>query len=258
VVDKALAPLAALATAWSPGQHQPLQRDVRGVIGHALRLARGPARPDWDRSIAAGFAIGSACFLIGPFPGVVQLVGQAADSVVFFVGSIFFTLAAALELREGTLRARRRFADASWWSAAVQFIGTLFFNVSTFHAMQTGLSTHQQDRLVWAPDLFGSICFLVSGALAYAVTSGPHLLPRSWLPAQGEPAWAMAAVNMLGCVLFGIAAIASYVVPSTGSILDLAPANWGTALGGLCFLIGAVLLWRNSQRNAAVGGAGPA
>jgi hypothetical protein len=220
------------------------------VIGHALRLAGRSARADWDRWIAAGFAIGSACFFIGPFPGVVQLLGQGADSVVFFAGSIFFTLAAALELREGTLREQRRFADASWWSAAVQFAGTLFFNVSTFHAMQTGLSTHQQDRLVWAPDLFGSVCFLISGALAYAVTSGPHLLPSSWLPKQRDPAWTMAAVNLAGCVLFGVAAIASYVVPSTGSILALAPANWGTALGGLCFLIGAVLLWRASSGNA--------
>jgi hypothetical protein len=222
------------------------------VIVHALRPARRSARVDWDRWIAAGFAIGSACFFLGPFPGVVQVIGQGADGVVFFAGSIFFTVAAALELREATLRQQRRFADASWWSAAIQFVGTLFFNVSTFHAMQTGLSTHQQDRLVWAPDLLGSACFLVSGALAYAVTSGPHLLPRSWRPAQAEPAWAMAAINLTGCVLFGVAAVASYVVPSTGSILALAPANWGTALGGLCFLIGAVLLWRNSSRNAAV------
>jgi hypothetical protein len=177
----------------------------------------------------------------------VQLVGQGADGAVFFAGSVFFTLAAALELREGTLRARRRFANASWWSAAIQFIGTLFFNISTFHAMQTGLSAHQQDRLVWAPDLLGSACFLVSGALAYAVTSGPHLLPGRWRPAQSDPNSTMAAVNLLGCLLFGVAAVASYVVPSTGSLLALAPANWCTSLGGLCFLIGAVLLWRQER-----------
>ena len=53
---------------------------------------------------------------------------------------------------------------------------------------------------------------------------------------------AHAAVNLVGCVLFGIAAVASYVVPSSGSILDLAAANWCTSLGGLCFLVGALLL----------------
>ena len=52
----------------------------------------------------------------------------------------------------------------------------------------------------------------------------------------------MATVNLLGCVLFGISAVASYVVPSSGSILDLAAANWTTALGALCFFVGALML----------------
>jgi hypothetical protein len=218
------------------------------VISHALAPVRRPdATVDWDRWIAAGFAIGSVCFFVGPFPGFVQLVGEGTDAAVFFAGSIFFTSAAAVELREGTLRAHRRFAGASWWSAAIQFVGTLLFNVSTFSAMQTGLSTSQLNRLVWAPDVFGSIAFLVSGVLAYGTSAGPHVLPPRWRPEEEDPAWGMAAVNLAGCVLFGIAAIASYVVPSTGSILALAPANLGTSLGGLCFLVGAILLWRRAQ-----------
>src|SRR3954451_19844151 len=48
--------------------------------------------------------------------------------------------------------------------------------------------------------------------------------------------------QLAGCVLFMIAAVASFVLPSTGSVLALAPVNWGTALGALCFFIGAVLL----------------
>jgi hypothetical protein len=224
------------------------------VIGHALIASRRrEGRVDWDGWIAAGFAIGSACFFVGPSPGFVSLVGQGADGAVFFAGSIFFTLAAGLELREGTLRLHRRFTGASWWSAAVQFAGTLLFNVSTFRALQEGLSTHEQNRLVWAPDLLGSACFLASGALAYGVTTGPHLLPARWRPTESDPAWAMAAVNLLGCVLFGVSAIASYVVPSTGSVLALAPANWGTALGALCFGIGAALLWRRAKGHRAAG-----
>jgi hypothetical protein len=43
-------------------------------------------------------------------------------------------------------------------------------------------------------------------------------------------------VNLLGCVLFGISAVAGYVVPSKGSMVDLAAANWNTALGAACFL----------------------
>jgi peptidoglycan/LPS O-acetylase OafA/YrhL len=56
----------------------------------------------------------------------------------------------------------------------------------------------------------------------------------------------MAVVNLAGCVLFGVAAIASFVLPSTGSVLALAPTNWGTGLGALCFLAGAVMLWREA------------
>jgi hypothetical protein len=205
------------------------------LIGHALAFAPRPATElAWDRAIALGFAAGSACFLIGPFPGFVQLVGAGADAAVFFAGSVLFTLAAGLELREGTTRRRRRWGrDPSWWSAFVQFIGTLLFNVSTFDAMQDALSVKQENRLIWAPDLFGSACFLVSGALAYRVAAGAAPRDRDWT---------MAAVNLLGCVLFGVSAVASYIVPSSGSILDLAAANWGTSLGALCFLIGAVML----------------
>lgn len=199
------------------------------MIGHALTVAPGPAaRAVWDRWIAIGFAIGSACFFVGPFPGFVQLVGPGADGVVFFVGSIFFTVAAGLELREGTLRLGRWASNPSWWSAAVQFAGTLLFNLNTFDAMRDGLSTQQENRLVFAPDLIGSACFLVSGLIAYRVATGPEST--------------MAAVNLAGCVLFGISAVASYIVPSSGSVLDLAAANWSTALGALCFFVGALML----------------
>lgn len=60
----------------------------------------------------------------------------------------------------------------------------------------------------------------------------------------------IAAVNLAGCVAFGISAVASYVVPSTGGVVDLAAANAFTALGALCFLVGAVLLLPESATAA--------
>jgi hypothetical protein len=124
-------------------------------------------------------------------------------------------------------------------------VGTLLFNLSTFEAMQEGLSTQEDKRLVWAPDLFGSAAFLISGVLAYRVADRARRRD-----AGGNREWKIAAVNLTGCVLFGISAIASYIVPSTGSILDLAAANWTTALGALCFLVGSLMLL--PPRNAGV------
>ncbi|MGA3360073.1 MAG: hypothetical protein ABSC87_07690, partial [Halobacteriota archaeon] len=50
------------------------------------------------------------------------------------------------------------------------------------------------------------------------------------------------ALNLLGSVAFGVSAIASYVVPTTGLPINVALVNLGTFVGALCFFIGAVLL----------------
>ena len=34
--------------------------------------------------MALCFALGSACFLVGPFPGYASLVGDSADSIAFY------------------------------------------------------------------------------------------------------------------------------------------------------------------------------
>jgi len=190
--------------------------------------------------MALCFAIGSACFFVGPFPGYAQLVGAEALGVTFFVGSIWFTAG-------GTLQSSLAWAErgspgagrAAWWAAIVQSAGTLFFNVSTFQAMATLPDNPGYDRLVWRPDAFGSICFLVSGVIAYRASAR-----HGWRPARGGRGWWEPLVNLLGCVFFGIAAVAGYVVPSTGSVLELAAANFNTAAGAACFLACALgTLW---------------
>jgi hypothetical protein len=187
------------------------------------------------RWMALCFALGSTCFLVGPFPGYVQLVGESADGITFFVGSILFTLGGALQSRLAW--PERRFHDggrAAWWASIVQSAGTLFFNVTTYQAMHTALTSPEYNKLVWRPDWRGSICFLVSGAIAYRASQrrGWH----GWLPVRSGVGWWQPAVNLLGCIFFGISAVAGYVVPSTGSMLDQAAANWNTALGAACFL----------------------
>jgi hypothetical protein len=205
-----------------------------------------PRRVSWW--IAVLFLIGSACFAVGPFPGFVQLVGAAADAAVFFAGSLFFTAAAALQYLQ-TVNADRGPAGkrlrvlafqphrTDWWAATVQLAGTLFFNLSTYEALSTGLSTGQEDHLIWAPDVFGCACFLIASALAWGEVSGASVR-GSRRPLD----WWIAVVNLGGSVAFAVAGVASYFVPDTGDILDLAAANFTTVIGALGFFAGALLM----------------
>ena len=57
---------------------------------------------------------------------------------------------------------------------------------------------------------------------------------------------------MLGSGGFMVSAIAGFVVPSTGTVLDLPLENAGTLLGAVCFLLGAALMlpaWRAEVRS---------
>jgi hypothetical protein len=191
--------------------------------GSAAALGAGAARGD-ARRIGILFMIGSGCFAVASLPGA-SSVSDKAVGVIYFVGSLFFTTAAYEQLR--TARGQGNEVRA----AAVQFAGTLFFNVSTFAAMYHNLSTKSADLLVWAPDVFGSTCFLVSSVLAeIAVLHAVLLVRRS------------ATLNLTGSVAFGISAVAAFVVPDTDHLLNASLATSTTLLGALCFLWAARVL----------------
>ncbi|MFS0698648.1 hypothetical protein AB6N24_01610 [Cellulomonas sp. 179-A 4D5 NHS] len=203
-------------------------------------------RTSRERLMAGAFALGSACFLLGPLPGYVQLVGATADAVTFFVGSLLFTLGGALQV--WLAAAGRRTGPhgrADWWAAVVQSAGTVLFNISTFRAMQVTLADPDYDRLVWRPDAFGSICFLVSGLVAYRASAR-----RGWLPVTGGPGWWQPATNLLGCVFFGVSAVAGYLLPASASLVDEAAAGWTTCAGAACFLACALGTLRDDRRGA--------
>jgi hypothetical protein len=86
------------------------------------------------------------------------------------------------------------------------------------------------------------VCFLVSGALAYAVVAGRLLAlpPRTVDGAE-------AALNLFGCIAFGISALGAYVVPGTETAVDAAVANAGTAIGAAAFLVAAALSLHSLQ-----------
>ena len=202
--------------------------------------------------IAILFMIGSACFAIGPFPGYLEWVGSTGDAVTYFVGSIFFTSAAFLQLVEVGVaprsltkhkdhRARLLIAlearRIDWWACAVQFAGTLFFNETTFNAIHPPSGLAAGKDAIWTPDWRGSICFMVASWLAYAEVGHRWF---SWFPKSRS--WKIAALNMLGSIAFLVSAVASYVLPTTGEPWSLFWTNFGTFVGAICFFTGAALL----------------
>ncbi len=242
-------------------------REHRKAAGR-LDVDRGSA---WWAPRAIGwwigvlFAIGATCFMVGPFPGFVDAVGPHADAVVFFVGSIFFTSAAFLQFLQtvnaprtpggSTAPIRWRFwawepGRIDWEASIVQLVGTVFFNVTTLAALDAALTTTQTQRLVWVPDAAGSVCFLVASWLAWSeVAHGAW----SWEPRRLS--WWIAGLNMIGSIAFGISAVASYIVPTTGEPRNIELVNLGTAIGGACFLVGAVLLLPERTRAGVSTGA---
>ncbi|MBJ7331567.1 MAG: YrhK family protein [Solirubrobacteraceae bacterium] len=198
------------------------------------------------------FAVGSACFLVA---AVAAQDSQATwIGGTFFAGSIFFTSAALLQLlaaasvphdggplrRERPGRWEQRHAD--WIAAAVQFAGTILFNINTWDALDLTLTASENNVRVWAPDVIGSVCFLIASAAALATVQ------RRWLAWEPrDPDWRIGALNMLGSVFFMVSAIAAFNRPATGALVDDRLANAGTAWGALCFLIGALLLVREAR-----------
>jgi YrhK-like protein len=210
-----------------------------------------PDRGSWWMAVL--FAIGSACFALAAIVSQWASVSRPAIGVTFFVGSIFFTVAAYLQFSEavnveqhGPLRGAGsvRWRPASWeprridWLAsAIQLAGTLFFNVSTFAGMKHGFDARQSDLRVWTPDVFGSICFLVSSELAYAEVC------HRWVCLRARSlSWRIVTLNLVGSIAFGVSAVTSLIEPSTQEPVSAAIANAGTTVGALCFLAGAIML----------------
>jgi hypothetical protein len=205
------------------------------------------------------FAIGSACFALGALPSYADGVGTNVDNLTYFIGSIFFTTAAFLQYFETATTnphldrpAHRRFKQLfevqhkriDWWASLVQFVGTLWFNRTTFSALVVGLGASTSHHPIWRPDAFGSICFLVSSWFAWAEVCHGRF---AWRP--DDISWWITLLNLVGSIAFGVSAIASYVTPN-GQLVSLALTNIGTFVGAICFLVGAILLL--PERTASV------
>lgn len=243
----------------------PIELDSEGSLlsgrpdGHPWRQLWAPARLAWW--VAILFIIGSACFALGGFattwPHLApQLLTQDSTAgVIFFVGSLFFTAAAWLQLEEaingdladvdasaGGARAKWRWLawkphSAGYSAGLFQFAGTLLFNINTADAMLSQLTWWQEEFGIWAPDIIGSTFFLLSSYLAVVDVS--H---RAWSWQPRQLSWWIVMINLLGSIAFMVSAIASWYLPSSGDALWAWGASLYTLLGALCFFTASYLM----------------
>ena len=194
------------------------------------------------------FVVGSACFVAGVPMALNTSWAPTVSAATFFIGALFFTAASSFQLklawRAGrggdslsTLQALLSRAPA-WTSSWIQWIGTLFFIVTTLAALIDFVGVKAvSNQVIWRPDAVGSALFLVSSAIA--------LMPDVRRHRHGharDRSWSISALNMVGSVFFGVSAVGAYVVPASNEELNAAWANGGTLLGAVCFLVGAWLL----------------
>lgn len=186
------------------------------------------------------FIIGSTCFALGSFPLFYNNTSALVVGITFFVGSIFFTSAGVTQLQDvtGGWRDWVQPQDKVWWATVVQFVGMLFFNVNTFRAAFGDVASDEVNRLIWAPDFFGSIAFLVASHLAWLAVCG-----RLWCVRRTSADWWMAALNYLGSIFFMLSALGAFTLDTTGDLVNITWVNAGTFFGAVCFLIGAYLLF---------------
>jgi len=236
----------------------------RDAVG--IRLLRSLWMP-WELNwwIGIVFALGALLFMAGSVlslaPAIVQELSLEANTInaIFFIGSIPFTTAAYLQLyqaanakefeRLGTSDPQRTVLvgwqphNVGWLSCALQFLGTLLFNVNTFDAMIPGLNWMQQDLEIWVPNFAGSVLFLASGYLAFAETCHAHF---AWKPASIS--WWVTLVNLLGCVAFMISAAFAFVPPKPFAGDALTISVIFTLIGAIGFLIGSLLMLPETTR----------
>ncbi|GAA1957851.1 hypothetical protein [Agromyces allii] len=196
------------------------------------------------RREAWGFAAGSACFFAGALPWYADRLGAVGTNVTFVVGSVLFTLAAFIQLSlSGRVapHAEMNAADrADWWAAAVQFAGTLLFNISTGAALAAAIARPDAVGAGWRPDAWGSLAFLISSTLAIIATKHRG---RLWDP--DARTWHGTGLNAVGSIAFAVSAVGAYVIPDSGDLLNEIWANLGTAIGALCFFTAALLSRRS-------------
>lgn len=194
---------------------------------------------------SGGFALGAFGFMMG---AVLSMIDRGPINLIFAIGAILFTTAAWVQWRTSVhhypvrtlsrIQAETDIRNPDWSSAITQLLGTLYFNAMTIKALTIDpLDMFSYNRHVWTPDMIGSALFLISSLIAFHPVSRQR---RHRLVSRRS--WYIVCANLLGSIFFAISAIGSKAT-IYGTLVHVSWSNVGTLLGGLCFLISALLLW---------------
>ncbi len=179
--------------------------------------------------------------MAGAVMPVVQVIPDAVATVTFFIGSSLYLIGASAQVLGEFVASRRARSSPhgttrsmARWSlvgGAVQAVGALLFQTNLTAAFARDLSIAQQERLLWVPDLLGSVLFLTASAIFF----------RLHRPIQGRKEDGdqrhLALLNIIGSAFFIVSAVGAYVSPLTGEEIYPMIANLGTLIGALFFLI---------------------
>lgn len=157
-----------------------------------------------------GFGIGSVLFAVGAVLSALE-VDPLLAAVVYAIGAVGFTFAAGVQLLAAQRRRpASRLRDPDWMASAVQFPGTIAFNVMTVRAVVMALQPGEVPYgQVWTPDVLGSALFLIASWIAW------HPIAREkrhhWIKGRSL---VIVLSNMLGSIFFAASAWGAALLPS--------------------------------------------
>jgi hypothetical protein len=216
--------------------------------GTPMLFVLSPKQLNWW--IGVLFMIGSLHFVAGSWMSLANFQNALAVTLVYFLGSIFFTSAAYIQYFQAinadvfaagpeSPEGKRWFAwqprRIDFWVTFTQFVGTVLFNINTFNPFWA--HTRELENLfVWVPNIEGSILFMISGTLAMVEICG------GWCWRGRDIEWWLTSINFLGCVAFLGSALLAFSNPHPLFQDKLVWSIWLTLIGAVCFFLGAYLM----------------
>ena len=206
------------------------------------RVLWAPRDPGWW--IAITFILGSVLFCVGAILPFTREMSTAPTSVIYFVGSSLYLVGAFIQFIQGRrmkinhrddASTMRHLANKNSRAAGIQAIGALLFQTSMTGAFIRSLSIAQQEKIVWVPDLFGALCFLIASSMFFTLR-----YPIQHRQDNGRSARELAMMNIVGSAFFVISALGAYIVPLTDQAIYPRIANLGTFAGAVLFLLSSI------------------